>query len=452
MSDTLNTRAMSGFVELLPRQQAVFDKAKAAVLDEYRSHGFAPIETPAIDRAEILFSKAGGEMEKEIYRVAKTGRDDLALRFDLTVPMARYIAEHAGEITFPFKCSQIGRSYRGERAQKGRYREFYQADIDIVAENSLDTAYDAEVIATAAAAVRRIAALFGLGGFTVRVSNRQAWTDFFAENAVPADTAGAVLALLDRKLKMPPEDFERALDAFGPLAPKIRALTDKGAAAHPDLARAMELLAMLGVPAKADLSIVRGLDYYTGSVFETFFDDRPELGSVASGGRYANLVSRMSRRNIIGAGGSIGLSRLLVPIIEKGEFPLAGPDAAIIPVSPAQAGAAMQTEHRLALGGAAASAFLNGASLKKNMELANKSGARFVLIVGEDECKSGQFTLKNMLTGEQGKHDLDGILEKILAGERDGNRFGGLAGGTGPLGGHGLGGLAGGTAEGAGAA
>jgi histidyl-tRNA synthetase len=413
MKPAVNTKVLSGFVELLPARQAVFDEAKEAVARAYRLHGFQPIETPIVDRAEVLFAKAGGDTEKEIYRVAKTGHDDLALRFDLTVPLARYVAEHYGELVFPFKCAQIGKSYRGERAQKGRFREFYQADVDVIAENELDVAYDAEVIATLADAIGDIAGRFSLGPFAVRVSNRKIWNDFFDAGGVDADIRAEIFSLLDHRLKMTAGEFDSALDRFGALAPKIRSVMAQGEKASPELARVMELLRAVDVPAVADLSIVRGLDYYTGTVFETFFDSRPELGSVASGGRYEGLVANFSDKNIVGVGGSIGLSRLLVPIIEDMKPEASGLDALLIPVEPEQFGYALRLEHSFASRGLAVSALLTGRKLKKNMEYANKAGAKYVLPLGEEEYKSGVFKLKNMSTGAQTTCSFDEVVEII---------------------------------------
>ena len=414
MKPGINTKVLSGFVELLPGQQAVFDQARRDIECIYKSKGFVKIETPAIERSEVLLSKSGGETEKQIYGIAKSGHDDdMALRFDLTVPFARYIAEHYGDLIFPFKRYSVDKVWRGERAQKGRFREFYQADVDIVAENELDIAYDAEVIATLAGAIAKIAAQFGLGKFAVRVSNRRIWSGFFEENELPAATRAEILSLLDRRLKMSGAEFDAALGKFGGLASKISAVMAAGEKSSPELARVMELLRAMGVPAVADPSIVRGLDYYTGTVFETFFDDRPELGSVASGGRYEKLCAGFTDRNIMGVGGSIGLSRLLISIIEGIEAKTVGPDVLIIPISPELFGYALKLEVSLAAAGISASALLNGRKLKKNMEYADKIGAKYVLPIGGDEFESKSLTLKDMETGEQRAVPMDNVADVL---------------------------------------
>jgi len=379
MANKVNTKVLSGFVELPPKQQAVFDAARNIVREVYESHGYMNTDTPAIERAEVLFAKSGGDTEKQIYGVVKEGHEgDMALRFDLTVPFARYVADHYGEIQFPFKRCQIDKSWRGERAQKGRYREFYQADVDVVAENDLPIAFDADVVLTLARALEKLSKKFGFGMFRSKLSSRKVWNNSGLKN-LPE-----ILALVDKRLKMPAAEFEQALSQF-PEAGKVREILHDNGKDCAELQEVYGLLKAAGVPCEIDVSIVRGLDYYTGIVFETYLDDYPALGSVASGGRYANLVGDFSSKSIIGVGGSIGLSRLCVPLIEGGKFDAQAERATvIIPKTPAQNEAALLLSDKLAAKGTRAVAIYAGKEVRKPLELAAKRGAKFAKVIDED--------------------------------------------------------------------
>ena len=405
MSEKINTRALSGFVELLPREQAVFDAARGEIEKIYRNNGYCNMDTPAIERAETLFAKSAGETEKQIYRVSH-GDTAQALRFDLTIPFARYVADHYGELVFPFKRYAIDKVWRGERAQKGRYREFYQADIDAVGEGQLDAAYDADVIATLSSVVARMCEMFGLGAHKVRLGNRKVWND-----AGLADLPAA-LALLDKRLKMSEEEFEAALSKL-PDAAKVRKVLGRGGADCDDLQRAVELLRAAGVPFEVDLSIVRGLDYYTGNVFETFIEGYESVGSVASGGRYDNLCSHFIDKNIVGVGGSFGLTRFLAPLIGSGKGPAAlALDAVILPMGERHYAAAMKLERMIAKRARASAMFVSG-KLKKLLEKADKLGARYAIIIGDDEAAAGECTLKNMQSGEQKRLGMDAAAAEV---------------------------------------
>jgi histidyl-tRNA synthetase len=374
----VNTKTLSGFIELLPEQQAAFDSVRGKIEAVYRSHGFQSMDTPAIERAEILFAKSGGEINKEIFRISH-GDTEQALRFDLTVPFARYVADHYADLQFPFKRCAIGRAWRGERAQRGRFREFYQADIDTVAENDLPAVYDAEIITTIIDALSSAMER----KFTVHVSSRRIWGGL-AMNA-------ELMTLVDKRRKIPPEDFETNL--------KIVAGSDYGRVADilagrvtaPDLDEVMSMLPR--DRAVFDPSIIRGLDYYTGTVFETFLDDDEGLGSIASGGRYANLVGSFSDRNIVGVGCSIGLSRFFIPEILGGR--LKAPPRPLTVVIPTKGEYAARA---LALG---YSVLFLDRKLGKLFEIADKMGARFVVVIGDDEVRGGTLTVKDMATGEQ---------------------------------------------------
>ena len=370
----VNTKVMSGFVELSPTHQAIFDTAKKIVREVYERRGYQNTDTPAIERTEVLLSKSGGETEKQIYYIDKDGHDrDMALRFDLTVPFARYVAGHYGELKFPFKRCQVEKVWRGERAQKGRYREFYQADVDVVAEGDLPLAYDADIIATLAEALGKLTGTFGLGRFKIRLSNREVWTDAGLKQ-LPE-----IMALVDRRLKMSADEFDAELSKL-PEADKVKKILYDNGKDHAALGEVYDLLKSAGVPVEIDVSIVRGLDYYTGTVFETFLDEHPGLGSIASGGRYANLVGDFMGRNIIGVGGSIGLSRSFVPLIEEGAItmPTAG-RTVIIPKTPEQNKAAF-----LLAGSIPATAIYTNKEVKKPLELAAKHGANRAIIVNDD--------------------------------------------------------------------
>jgi len=444
---SINTRVLSGFVELLPQQQRLFDGIRETVAGIYRAHGFESVETPVVERAEVLFSNSGGETGKQIYRIEK-GDAELALRFDLTVPFARYVADHYGQLGFPFKRAAIAKSYRGERAQKGRYREFYQADIDIVAEGDLPTAYDAEIIAVMHEVLTALDARHDLGGFTLRVSSRRIWNGFFDALGFDAPTRAGIMALVDKKAKISPEVFVEELGKLTNKINEINALlsieylskigVSVPAAAHdifaPILANAefekgvreveeiMALLAPLAASGTGkiilDLSIIRGLDYYTGIVFETTMDRHAELGSICGGGRYANLCGNFINRDIVGVGGSIGLTRLFVPLIEDGAIvpdTAQGPDLLIIPMSEAAHPRAFELERACVGSGLVTSAIYTNRKLAKHLEFADKIGAKFVAIIGDDELASGTLTAKNMQTGEQKTLNEQELLSWISA-------------------------------------
>jgi histidyl-tRNA synthetase len=331
----INTRVLSGFVELLPEDQARFDSIKSSIENIYRANGFNCIETPAIERKEILLAKGGGENEKLIYDVRKEGHeDDLALRFDLTVPFARYVANHYGELSFPFKRYSVAKVWRGERPQKGRFREFYQADIDTVAEGELNIAYDAEIILILTSAVKTLSKKFQLGSFKAKISNRKIWNGLFEGFAVEEKKQKSIMSLIDKKPKISQMDFDSELKNLAQDSKLYDAIHDVFAISYnrkdgliknlpvdnktirqgiEELEAVMKLLDGISDETRSfeiDLAIIRGLDYYTGTVFETFFDNHPEFGSVASGGRYDNLCANFIEKNIVGVGGSLGLSRM----------------------------------------------------------------------------------------------------------------------------------------------
>lgn len=426
----INTSVLSGFVELLPQSQFVFDTIKSTIENTYKKAGFVAIDTPTIEKSEVLFAKAGGETEKQVYRFTK-GENDLSLRFDLTVPFARYVSEHYSDLVFPFKRYQIGKVYRGERAQKGRYREFFQADIDIVAENNLSIMYDVEIISTIIKTISKLTSDFNLGNFKVRVSNRKIWDGFFSQFGIEDSKKVSAVAIIDKRYKFKSEDdFKAELKSvindekiynLAIALLKIEYLPNIGISIpenhHSDFAFIKDnelmkqgiteletVMKFLPHNAVVDLSIVRGLDYYTGTVYETFLTDYPEFGSISSGGRYEHLCDFYTDKVICGVGGSIGLSRLFVPLIEDGKITIdkSMMDVVILPQNENCYKMATEIQNELnAKTNAKVSTIFENKKFKKLMEYANKINAKFAIIIGEDEVANNTVSLKNMITGEQ---------------------------------------------------
>lgn len=430
VKNKINTSVLSGFVELLPQSQFVFDTIKSTIENTYKKAGFVAIDTPTIEKSEVLFAKAGGETEKQVYRFTK-GENDLSLRFDLTVPFARYVSEHYADLVFPFKRYQIGKVYRGERAQKGRYREFFQADIDIVAENNLSIMYDVEIISTIIKTISKLTSDFNLGNFKVRVSNRKIWDGFFSQFGIEDSKKVSAVAIIDKRYKFKTEDdFKAELKSvindekiynLAIALLKIEYLPNIGISIpenhHSDFAFIKDnelmkqgiteletVMKFLPHNAVVDLSIVRGLDYYTGTVYETFLTDYPEFGSISSGGRYEHLCDFYTDKVICGVGGSIGLSRLFVPLIEDGKITIdkSMMDVVILPQNENCYKMATEIQDELnAKTNAKVSTIFENKKFKKLMEYANKINAKFAIIIGEDEVANNTVSLKNMITGEQ---------------------------------------------------
>lgn len=427
----INTSPISGMQELLPAQQAVFNEYKRKIEEVYRRHGFLNIETPTIDRTEILLAKAGGDTEKQIYKVVKTeetAKDaDQALRFDHTVPLARYVVEHENDLTFPFKATQIGRNFRGERAQKGRFREFYQCDVDVIGRNELPLSYDAEAIATFYEALKA----FVKPAVKVRISNRKLMAGIL-EGLGVADKSADIQSIIDHSEKVPAEKtvaglrelglaestidtIVRLLDAHGSaeqvlgklekdLPEAVHKNADYQAGAH-ELEKVMIELAALGLieAAEIDLKIIRGLDYYTGTVFEANLPDYPQVGSIGGGGRYENLTGHFSDAKFPGVGASIGLSRLFYILNENGLVEgdrKAAVDVAIIPISENENLPAFELAAKLRGRGETVDVVLTNKRLGDKLSYAAKL-ARGGIVVGEDEAASGKFKLKDFETGEE---------------------------------------------------
>ena len=426
--DIIKPRTLSGFMELLPGKQIQFERMVSILRDTYSSYGFAPLDTPAIEDAQILLAKGGGETEKQIYRFQK-GDSDLALRFDLTVPLAKYVALHCNDLAFPFRRFQISKVYRGERAQRGRFREFYQADIDIIGDGKLDILNEAEIPAI----IYNVFKGFGLSRFQIRVNNRKILNGFYAMMEL-SEKSGEIMRTVDKLDKIGPEKVKAILmgeecgltDGQADEILKFIAITGTNAEVIAalegytgrneifdlglsELKAVTANLAAFGVPEEnfaVDLTIARGLDYYTGTVYETTLLDHPEIGSVCSGGRYDNLAGYYIEKQLPGVGISIGLTRLFYVLDEQGllnpALPSAPADALVLPMT-SEPGPAIALAQTLRASGLKVQLYGEQKKFKQKMAYANKLGVPFAVLLGEDEIAEGMCSVKNMLSGEQVK-------------------------------------------------
>ena len=423
----LNTKPLPGMMELLPEEQMEFNRILGVVKAHHAAFGYAEIDTPVIERTETLLAKAGGETEKQIYRFKK-GDNDLSLRFDLTVPTARFVAENISHLTFPFKRSQIGKVYRGERSQRGRFREFYQCDIDVIGREKLSLNYDAEVMAVIHAIFKEL----NLGKFTLRINNRNIMSGLF-EGLGVVGSAVELMALIDRAEKISGEDFSRQLKELsigreaeqmilefikidgesGQVLQRLRDLATtfekntRFLGGINELEKVSGVLKQMAVSEdnfKLDMLIVRGLDYYTGTVFETVLDDFKDIGSVASGGRYDNLASSYSKEVLPGVGASIGLTRLFWSLRELGllKFQQKTPaEYLIVPFTENEVAVALDLANKMRTEGKKVEVLLEEMNIKKAFKFADKRGVKYVVPIGEDKAKSGEFVVQDMITGEK---------------------------------------------------
>ncbi|MCI8476883.1 MAG: histidine--tRNA ligase [Oscillospiraceae bacterium] len=421
----MKPRTLSGFMELLPARQVQFDRMVEILRQSYSLYGFTPLDTPLIEASEVLLAKGGGETEKQIYRFTK-GDTDLSLRFDLTVPLAKYVALNYGQLTFPFRRFQIGKVYRGERAQRGRFREFYQADIDVIGDGSLDLSNEAEVPAI----IYKTFTALGLNRFRICVNNRKLLTGFYAMLNL-AEQSGAIMRTVDKLAKIGPEKVKALLveDCGVPEQDAEEILRFTGIGGSPaqviaaleayrgrneifdlgldELQMVVGYLGAFGVPEShfaVDLTIARGLDYYTGTVYETIMLDHPEIGSICSGGRYDNLAEYYTDKKLPGVGISIGLTRLFFVLEDQNylneDLITAPADVLILPMtedlSPSISFATTLRE-------AGIRTQLHGEQkkFKQKLSYASKLSIPYAVFLGEDEVKSGQVTVKDLDTGEQ---------------------------------------------------
>ena len=437
--DKIKPRTLSGFMELQPDKQVQMDKMRAVLAETYARYGFTPLDTPAIEAAEVLLAKGGGETEKQIYRFTK-GDSDLALRFDLTVPLAKYVAANYGQLTFPFRRYQIGKVWRGERAQRGRFREFYQADIDIIGDGALDILNEAEIPAIIYDTFTRL----GLHRFRIRVNNRKVLNGFFAILGLSGQ-AGDVLRTIDKLDKIGADKVRELLtDTCGVAVEQadeiLRFIACPGTSADKlafleqyrgrnetfdlgldELRTVVGYLPAFGVPEEnfeLDLTIARGLDYYTGTVYETVLLDHPEVGSICSGGRYDDLAGYYTNKSLPGVGISIGLTRLFYILQEQNmisDAVLTAPaDVLILPMTD-DLSAAVSLASMLRAGGLRVQLYSEKKKFKAKIGYADKLGIPFVIFLGEDEIAQNVCALKNMVTGVQEAVTQAAALETIRA-------------------------------------
>ncbi|OLS02844.1 histidine--tRNA ligase [Tissierella creatinophila] len=425
---------LPGFMELVPKEQILFNQMKDTIKTNYEKFGFLPIDTPIIEKSEVLLAKSAGETEKQVYRFEK-GSTDMSLRFDLTVPLARYVAQHYSELEFPFKRYHIGKVYRGERNQKGRFREFYQCDIDIIGNNKLDIINDAEIPAVIYSTFKDL----GFNEFTIKINNRKLLGGFF--NSLDIEDITMVLRVIDKLEKIGPEktkeelklleveyeNIERIISFIeikgtnSEIIDKLKVLNidnDRFNEGLKELETVVDYIKLFGVPEdnfKIDLTIARGLDYYTGTVYETFLDNHKEIGSVCSGGRYDNLASFYTNQKLPGVGISIGLTRLFyqlreAKIIEPKEFCLT--KVLIIPMD-GFLDEGVKLSNSLREMGINTQVYVEKSKIGKKFNYADKLDIPFAIVIGEEEAKEKVYSFRDMKTGEQEKLSVSQIADKL---------------------------------------
>ena len=417
--EKVTPRILPGFMELLPADQILFNDMYDKIREVYESFGFLPLDTPVIELSEVLLAKAGGETEKQIYRFQK-GDNDLSLRFDLTVPLARYVAQHQNDLVFPFKRYQMSKVYRGERPQKGRFREFYQCDIDIIGGDDLDILYDAEMPAV----IYHVFKKLGIGDFTIRINNRKVLGGFFASLGL-SDKIEEILRIIDKIEKIGKEKVILELEKLGAdetaitriiefisitgdrktMIESLRALgveNETFTLGVDELETVTDSMVTFGMPEenfRIDLSIARGLDYYTGTVYETTINGHPEFGSVCSGGRYDNLTGYYTDKKLPGIGISIGLTRLFSQLLDHGIIaPKTGSVAKVlvIPMDKTAVSYCVGLANKFRAAGIPCDVYLGEKGMKQKMKYAARIGVPFAAVVGTDEMANGVLALKDM--------------------------------------------------------
>ncbi|TNJ34879.1 histidine--tRNA ligase [Arenimonas terrae] len=451
----IKPRTPPGVMELLPRDQIAFQRMLDVIRRNYERFGFLPVETPVFELSEVLLTKTGGETERQVYFVQSTGaleqggQPELALRFDLTVPLARYVAEHEHDLAFPFRRYQIQRVYRGERAQRGRFREFYQCDIDVIGKDTLSVRHDAEMPAV----IHAVFTELGVGPFTIQLNNRKLLRGFFEGLGIgEGERQALVLREIDKIDKRGADAVRATLvgEGFGlaeDVADRIMAFVQARSTSHADalaklaalgtpnatlaegageLREVLELLKAHGVPEShyaLNFSIARGLDYYTGTVYETTLNDHPQIGSVCSGGRYENLASSYTKSKLPGVGISIGATRLFWQLREAGIISTAesSVDAMVGLMDEARLADSLDIARRLRAAGINAEVQLEAKKLAKQFQYADRAGIRFVLLYGDDEATRGVVKVKDMKSQEQfevGRDELAAALKVELEQQR----------------------------------
>ena len=431
----VEARTLPGFMELLPEEQILFNQMKEKIAKSYEKFGFLPIDTPVIEMSEVLLAKAGGETEKQIYRFNK-GENDLALRFDLTVPLAKYVTQYYNNLAFPFIRYQIGKVYRGERPQKGRFREFYQCDIDIIGDGELSIINDAELPAVIYNTIREL----GFSEFTICMNNRKILNGLFKE-LNQEENSVEIMRIIDklekigkenvieclRDINVPEQEINKIMEFIqigGTTDEKLEKLEklnisnelfEKGLE---ELRQVVKYVRGFGVPDtnfKVDLTIARGLDYYTGTVYETFLNDYREIGSVCSGGRYENLAEYYTDRKLPGVGVSIGLTRLFYKLNElKAINAKQTSIAKVLVISMVEdMSKSLETATKLRANGINAEVYLEDKKIKAKFKYADRLKIPYVIVVGEDEIANNVVTLKNMELGKQETLPLQKAIEII---------------------------------------
>ena len=421
-------RTLPGFMELLPQEQILFNQIKDTIKNNYEKFGFLPLDTPIIEDSNVLLAKAGGETEKQIYRFTK-GDNDLSLRFDLTVPLAKYVAKNYGELSFPFRRYQIGKVYRGERAQRGRYREFYQCDIDIIGDGELSIINDAELTNV----IYHTFSELDFGKFTICINNRKILNGLF-ESLGQKENAGEILRIIDKIEKIGKDKVITGLEELGIEKENIENIINfieiKGTTDDKlskleelnitneiftkglqELKEVVKYIRYFNVPEgnfKIDLTIARGLDYYTGTVYETFLDDYKSLGSICSGGRYENLAEYYTDKKLPGVGISIGLTRLFyqlneIKLIEAKKKSIA--DILIISMTDNFEYVAKVAD-KFRNEGKNVQIYYEDKKIKAQFKYADKLQIPYTIVIGDDEVNSGTYTIKNMVTGEQTQENI----------------------------------------------
>lgn len=432
MKEKVEPKTLPGFMELMPQDQILFDKMKNTIESVYSSYGFYPLDTPIIELSSVLLAKAGGETEKQIYRFNK-GDNDLSLRFDLTVPLAKYVANRSNELIFPFKRYQIGKVYRGERPQKGRFREFYQCDIDVIGNETLSILYDAEIPSIIYDLFKKL----NIGDFIIRINNRKILTGFFNSLELNSKVTD-ILRIIDKIEKIGEDEVKSELSLLDIDSDKVSKIIDF-IRINGDAFTKIERLKNLGITDEVynegvneletvinnikargldsnfydvDLTIARGLDYYTGTVYETILKDYPSIGSVCSGGRYENLATYYTDKKLPGVGISIGLTRLFYQLKEAGVIKTTDSSVADITILPMTENYEYVYKFSNLLkrfGVRVDTAFLG--KFKQLMRYADKQKTPYVLIIGDDEISKGVAVLKDMFTGLQTEVTLENIIE-----------------------------------------
>ncbi len=434
-NNIIEPKTLPGFMELKPNDQVKFNQMKETIQRSYEKFGFLPLDTPVIEFSEVLLAKAGGETEKQIYRFNK-GETDLSLRFDLTVPLAKYVAQYYNDLAFPFKRYQIGKVYRGEKAQKGRYREFYQCDIDIIGNGELSIINDAQMPSIIYNTFREL----GFDNFTICINNRKILNGLFTSlglNNISSD----ILRIIDKIEKIGEQAVKEELQKLGineqeltkimafiaidgTTDQKISVLQQFGITDETfqegvrELADVVKYIRSLGVPENyfaIDLKIARGLDYYTGTVYETFLNDYRNLGSICSGGRYDNLAEYYTDKKLPGVGISIGLTRLFYQLSEINQIKADRESISQVLVIPmdTEIEQSLEIANQLRKVGINTDVYLEEGKIKKKMKYADRWNIPYVIIIGEEEVKNQEFALKNMKTGEQKELTIDEIIEEL---------------------------------------